>query len=127
MALFISESFYASIDPIAPYKLSRHFGLNEEGIGEFFLHLTVVVIVASVFLLLVPHKTDKYFFILVGYLLLTVGTFLTGPSKLLGLPNSLSLMKAGMCVCGVGVAPLMSLGSVFAYQSGEKEFPQSSD
>ena len=84
------------------------------GIGEFFFHLTVVVVLVSVLLLFVPHKMNKYFFILAGFFTLTTGAFLIGPSALLGLPNELKLMKAGMCVAGVGMSPMMSFGMSYA-------------
>ena len=105
----LSEGFYISVDPILPFKLSRQFGLDEHGIGLFFFHFTLVVVVVSVALLWVPHKTNKLLFILPSYFVLTAGAFMTGPSKLLGLPNNLDLMKVGMCVAGVGRAPIYSL------------------
>ena len=52
-----------------------------------------------------------------GSLLLPVGAFLTGPSHLLGLPNKIELMIAGMAVAGVGKSLIQSLFSVFMIES----------
>lgn len=115
MAQLLSEGFYISVDPILPFKLSRQFGLGEREIGLFFFHFTVVVVVMTVFLVFVPHRVNKLLFILPGYFILTAGAFMTGPSKLLGLPNTLDLMKSGMCVAGVGKAPMFSFAAVLMF------------
>ena len=95
-------SFYQAADPILPFKLSRAFGMDEHGIAVFFLHFTGVVVLVGVASLFASHKTNKIYLILTGYFILTIGAFLTGPSKLFRLPNSLSLMRAAMCLSGVG-------------------------
>lgn len=50
---------------------------------------------------------------------------MTGPSKLLGLPNNPDLMTVGMCVAGVGKAPMYSFAKVFIFQNAERRFPES--
>ena len=76
----------------------------------------------TLIMLFVPHQTNKAPFILVGFLILTIGCFLTGPSNLLGLPNSLSLMRAGMVSAGVGRALISSFQSAYTMKSGEQPF-----
>ena len=46
-AQVIAMSFYQSVDPILPFKLSREFGMDEHGIAVFFLHFTAVVVLVG--------------------------------------------------------------------------------
>ena len=101
-------SYYQAIDPILPFKLSRQFGMEEHGIAVFFLHFSAVVVLVGAASLLVPHKTDKMYLIIPGYFILTVGAFLTGPSRLFDLSNNLSIMRIGMCLSGVGKSLVFS-------------------
>ena len=81
MAQVLSECFYISIAPIMPLKLFGEFGMDEHAIGLFFLHFTAAVVLATFFLLCVSHRTNKLFFILPGFFSLTLGAFITGPSR----------------------------------------------
>ena len=56
LAFVISESFFMSVDPILPYKLSQEFGYKQHQIGIFFFHFTVAV-VAFTFLLFLIEST----------------------------------------------------------------------
>ncbi len=67
---------------------------------------------------------DKGLFLLVGYALVATGLFLVGPSRLLHLPDSLSLMQAGMFVIGVGKAPLASFATTYAMEKAGQCFPE---
>ena len=91
-----------SIDPILPFKLSLQFGFDEHRVGLFFFNFTVLVAIVTLALLFVPTKVRKTLFILVGSFIIVVGSLLVGPSKLLGLPNSLTLMRTGMWTAGTG-------------------------
>ena len=104
----LAESFYLSIDPILPFKLSNAFGFNHHQVGMFFFQFTVVVIVVTVPMLFIPHSTSKVLFILIGDFLLSLGSFLTGPSRLFWLPNELSIMRGGMSLSGIGKAMVYS-------------------
>ena len=53
-------------------------------------------------LLFVPDKANKVFFILGGSFVIVVGALLTGPSRLLGLPDDLKIMRTGLWVAGAG-------------------------
>lgn len=104
----LSESFYLSIDPILPFKLSNVFGFQQHEVGLFFFHFTVIVVLVTVPMLFFPHSTNKVLFILIGDFLLSIGSFLTGPSRLFRLPNELSIMRGGMSLCGIGKAMVFS-------------------
>ena len=91
-----------SIDPILPFKLSLQFGFHEHRVGLFFFNFTVLVALVTLSLLFVPTKVRKTLFILVGNFIIVIGSLLAGPSKLLGLPNTLTLMRTGMWTAGTG-------------------------
>ena len=59
---------------------------------------------ATFLILFIPEKVNKLLLIVAGGFALTVGAFLTGPSKLFGFPNKVGLIRAGMAVSGVGKA-----------------------
>ena len=44
------------------------------------------------------------FLIVVGSFISVAGAFLTGPSELFGLPDTVELIRAGMIVSGIGKA-----------------------
>ena len=104
MAGIVSEAFFMSVDPILPYKLSNQFGYWEKGIGIFFFQFTGVVVLASFLILLIPDRVNKMFLIVVGSFISVAGAFLTGPSELFGLPDTVGLIRAGMIVSGIGKA-----------------------
>ena len=69
----------------------------------FFFRFTAVVAIFSFLLLLVPgSKVNKVLFIIAGGFCAAVGAFMSGPSQLLGLPNSIDLIGVGMIVSGIG-------------------------
>lgn len=78
-----------------------------------------MVAVVTLFFFLIPHSTDKGLFMLAGYVILTVGVFLTGPSSLFGLPNQLGIMTAGMVIAGIGKSLVESLSWTYIMNSGE--------
>lgn len=113
VSFMASQSFFQSIDPILPFKLTRQFSFDQDEIGLFFFKFSVVGLVVKLLALCVPHNANKLGFLLGGSLLLPVGTFLTGPSQLLDLPNSLGLMSAGMAVSGAGRSLIQSFFTVY--------------
>ena len=122
MAFIVSEAFFMSIDPILPYKLSSAYGFKQFGIGIFFFYFTGVVVLVSFIILFIPERVNKYCFIMVGCFLAAVGAFLTGPSGLFGLPDILSLIKAGMIVSGVAKAFIQCYAVPYAVKSGQSAF-----
>ena len=85
-----------------------------------------MVAVVTLFLFLIPHNINKAPFILAGLVILTVGAFLTGPSRLFGLPNEIKIMTAGMLVAGVGKSLARNLAQAYVMIEGEREYPQHS-
>ena len=122
--MILAESFYLSIDPILPFKLSNDFGFNHHQVGMFFFHFTVVVIVVIVPMLFIPHSTNKVLFILIGNFLLSVGSILTGPSKLFRLPNKVSTMIDGMILSGIGKGLVYSFIEAEIIKCGEARYPE---
>ena len=66
---------------------------------------------------------NKVILIVAGGLPLTVGAFLTGPSKLFRFPNKIGLITAGMAVSGVGKALIQSYAMTYVIISGQEAFP----
>lgn len=54
--------------------------------------------------MLIPNKVNRIALIVVGCFISVVGAFLTGPSKLFGLPDTIGLMTGGMIASGIGKA-----------------------
>ena len=119
LGFVVSSSFFITVDPILPYKLSSEFGYNQQQIGIFFFHYTSVVVVLSFFLLLIPDSRYKVLLVAFGCFISAVGAFLTGPSKLLGFPNSIKLTTAGMVASGIAKSLIQSF--VFTYVLKEAE------
>ena len=67
-------------------------------------------------LLLIPG--NKFILVLIGCFGMAVASFLTGPSQLLGLPNILSLIRAGLIVGGVGSALIQNYAITHVIKSG---------
>ena len=118
LVFICAESFYMSIDPILPFKLSLQFGFHEHRVGLFFFNFTVLVALVTLSLLFVPTKVRKTLFILVGNFIIVIGSLLAGPSKLLGLPNTLTLMRTGMWTAGTGRALMESFSSGYMEKHG---------
>ena len=74
-------------------------------------------------LLFVPDKANKVFFILGGSFVIVVGALLTGPSRLLGLPDDLKIMRTGLWVAGAGRALMESFSSGYMEKHGNEKFP----
>ena len=100
------------------------FGFEEHDIGIFFFYFPAVVVVCVFFFVLIPDKINKTSFIVVGGFVLAAGAFLTGPSRVFGLPNSLELMRSGLVVAGIGKALLKSYNLVYIVKSGQDAFPE---
>ena len=78
-----------------------------------------MVVVLSLILLPIPDSRNKVFLVGLGCFTAAVGAFLTGPSKLLGLPNSIKLTTAGMVSSGLATSLIQSY--VFTYILKEAE------
>lgn len=74
-------------------------------------------------LLFVPHSTNKTFFILVASFLLSVGSFLTGPSKVFDLPDKLYVAWIGITAAGAGKGLIMSFFWGYSLKLGAAKFP----
>ena len=122
MASVVGESFFLSVDPLLPYKLSEEFGYSEAGIGVFFFQFTAVVFIFTLVLLLVPKTVNRIIFILTGVFAAAVGAFLTGPSLILGLPNRLTLISIGMATSGVARSLIQNYQATYVIKSGENAF-----
>lgn len=123
-AFVLGEAFELSISPTLPLKLSLQFGFDEQRTGLFFFNYTVIVALVTLSLLFVPHKTSKVLFILSGSFIIVVGALLTGPSKLLSLPNQTKIMKVGLWIAGVGRALMGSFSSSYMEKHGIVAFPE---
>ena len=98
----IPEHFHESLDPLLPFKLSRVFGFDHHGVGVFILQYVVVVALGMIAMLFYPEGTNRVPTMVVGNFVFAIGAFLTGPSYILGFPNSISVMRAGTILGGVG-------------------------
>lgn len=93
----------------------------------FFSNFTSLVVLVMLFMLCVPHRTNKLFFILLGYFALIIGALLTGPSKILGFSSNLKIMTAGMCIAGVGKGLIQSFYSTYIIENALRRFPDASE
>ena len=65
---------------------------------------------------------NKVFLVTIGSFITVVGAFLTGPSKLFGLPDKIGLIRAGMIVSGIGKALIQSYVVTYVIKSGQNKF-----
>lgn len=80
--------------------------------------------IATSLILFIPQRVNRVALILVGLFTLSAGAFLTGPSRLFGLPNKIGLITAGMIMSGVGKAMIQSYTIAYSISSGQETFPE---
>ena len=81
-------------------------------------------ILVSFSMLFVPHSVHKTYFLLIGAFLLSLGSFLSGPSNLLGLPDVLSVVLIGVSAAGVGKGLILSLFWGYILKNGISKFAE---
>ena len=81
-----------------------------------------MVVIASFLILIIPDRVNKVILVTIGSFITVVGAFLTGPSKLFGLPDKISLIRAGMIVSGIGKAMMQSYVVTYIIKSGQDKF-----
>ena len=74
-------------------------------------------------MILVPEKWDKRKFIVPSILLMGFFSFLLGPSRLLHLQNSSTIIAVGLFLCGTCRGITMGICSSDAIEAGIKKFP----
>lgn len=89
------------LQPILALHLEK-FGYTPSFIGLSFAIPTLIYAATSPLVFVMTSKMRKPGVILIGYSLLTLGMFLTGPSKLLGIYNSPSFIILGLAITGFG-------------------------
>jgi len=78
------------------------FGYNAVYIGFSFAIPTLIYASTSPLIYVMTSKMRKPGVIFIGYSILTIGMFLVGPSKLLGLYNSPAFIILGLAIVGFG-------------------------
>jgi len=100
---------YSYMEPILAERLVQ-FDLSSMQIGLFFAIWPVFYIPASITVQYLPRRIDKRVTIIVSAIFIGVAFIFVGPSKILGLPNSLVLMGIGQALVGIFTAFMMIPG-----------------
>ena len=112
-----------TIDPTLPFKLIDRYGFTQHDIGLFILFFTATCALLTIGLLFVPERTPKLPLIVTGSFFLAVSPFLIGPSRLFGIPDTLSVQQAGLVIGGLGKALVMSFVYGWGCDSAASIFP----
>lgn len=78
------------------------FGFDHAEVGSFILQYVTVIAIGMTAMLFVSERINKVPIMVIGNIIFAVGAFLTGPSHIYGLPNSLNIMKVGVIMGAVG-------------------------
>ena len=119
-----SMSFYISVNPLLPFNLSGDFDLDPYTVGMLVFYFLVIGILVSFSMLFVPHSINKTNILLIGAFLLSLGSFLSGPSKILGLPDVLSVVLIGVTAAGVGKGLILCFFWGYILKSGIARYPE---
>lgn len=95
---------YSAVTFLQP-TLALHlekFGYTAVFIGFSFAIPTLIYASTSPLIYVMTSKIRKSGVIFIGYTLLSVGMFLVGPSKLLGIYNSPAFIILGLAIVGFG-------------------------
>ena len=77
---------------------------------------------ASLLILFIPQSVNRLLLVVTGCFLSLVGAFLTGPSKIFGLPNEIGLITAGMIISGLAKALMQSYAMTYIIASAQDAF-----
>jgi MFS family permease len=89
------------LQPILAIHLQK-FGYDAVYIGFSFAIPTLIYASTSPLIYVMTSRIRKTGVILIGYMILSIGMFLIGPSKLLGLYNSPAFIILGLAIVGFG-------------------------
>ena len=111
VAAFFVLNNYTFIDPVLAIHLNAKFGTGANAVGLYFFVLGLGYMVACLSFGLLVKFIPRRVIMHSGAVLFAGGLVLVGPSKLLGLPENLLLVWAGLTVTGLGcgflLVPLM--------------------
>ena len=110
-ATFLVLNNYTFIDPVLAIHMNSKFGTSENAIGLYFFMLGIGYVVACLSYGALAMALPRRIIMHSGALIYAGGLMLVGPSKLLGIPDNLWIVWAGLAVTGLGcgffLVPLM--------------------
>lgn len=109
LGLISQVMVYGSItflQPTLALQLER-YGYTGVFIGFSFAIPTLIYASTSPLIYIMTSKIRKTGVIFIGYLCITIGLFLIGPSKLLGLSDSPAYIMVGLSILGLGAGMII--------------------
>ncbi len=103
LACMIAIMNVTFMEPIMSIRV-KEFGLPPEISGFMFTAITIPYIIACPFVLKICEKYPKRNIMVTCFIILTIGSTMFGPSKVLQFPNNLGLMITGFVVSGFTLA-----------------------
>ena len=119
----VCDFLLIALQPTLAVRLGMHFGFSTAQIGLFFFFFGGGGALSMALVMFIPDDWDKRKFTAPAMLLMAVFSFLVGPSSLFQLPNSPTLIGAGILVGGVCRGVCQSLCPTEAVIGGIKAYP----
>ena len=91
---------FAFFEPVAASYLQHSLGLSEVYIGVYFALFPICYTIGSLTYQFVPSQIARRHVIMAGTLFYAIANIFSGPSLVLGLPLSLTLMFIGQLMLG---------------------------
>lgn len=110
-------------EPILAGELELNYGFTTEDAAYFYSIFTIAAFAANLFLITFPLKKRFLMWSVCGLVLSVLASFLSGPSKLLRLPDSLYLIGTGIALLGISSQVIQVTMVVNTLQPMYKMFP----
>ena len=104
MCLMFIEIFAFFYEPVLAIRLETGFEMDSNNIGYVFAVAGVTYGFGAVMVGQICNKTNRKYLVLTGFLILSLGMFLFGPSKTMGFPNDLKVLMSGFGLIGLSLA-----------------------
>ncbi len=101
VGMFVGLLMGTFYEPVLGAKLAVAFDYDSDQVAYFYSIYTLATFLANLALTFAPIKSKHQIWVFASSLLAIIGALLMGPSRLLGLPDNLLLMAAGMAVLGL--------------------------
>ncbi len=105
----MTMSIYLFFDPTLSPHLIESFGFSEVTVAWYFLAYMGSQSVCSLALSTCKESVDKRYIMIPSNFVVVIGLLLTGPSKILNIPNTPAINLAGLIISGLAIGVVYSL------------------
>jgi MFS family permease len=108
----LSVVFALYLDVMLAVALVNRFNLNQNLVGVYFALASITYIIGAPLAAYLSSYINRRYIVLFAFILMTMQSFLSGPSELLNFPNHIALVTLGVSMMGIslamGIVPLLS-------------------